>query len=357
VGVRSAKTSRIEAEESLQELESLAKSAGAQVVVSEILPLDRPNPAILLGKGKIPLLQEQVSRNKIDIVLFDEALAPIQQRNWEEFLQVKVIDRTALILDIFAQRAKTREGQLQVELAQANYLLPRLTGKGVLLSRLGGGIGTRGPGETKLEVDRRRIRMRIQHLQQELESVRQARALQRQGRQEKGLPIVALVGYTNAGKSTLFNRLTGANIRVEDRLFSTLDPTLRRLRLSEEQTVILSDTVGFIRKLPHLLVEAFRATLEEVIQATLLLHVVDISSPEVEEQIQAVQEVLKEIGAGDKPSLLVWNKIDSLVNSYPSERMERKWGEGVMVSAKLGQNLHALKERIAVLLTMRTERW
>lgn len=204
-------------------------------------------------------------------------------------------------------------------------------------------------------MDRRRIRIRIQYLQQELERVRQARSLQRRGRQEKGLPIIALVGYTNAGKSTLFNRLTGANIRVEDRLFSTLDPTLRRLRLSEEQTVILSDTVGFIRKLPHLLVEAFRATLEEVIQATLLLHVVDISSPEIEEQIRAVHEVLKEIGAGDKPSLLVWNKIDRLVDSYPSERMERKWGEGVMVSAKRGQGLDLLKQRVASLLTIGME--
>ncbi len=257
------------------------------------------------------------------------------------------MDRTALILDIFAQRAKTREGQLQVELAQANYLLPRLTGKGVSLSRLGGGIGTRGPGETKLEMDRRQIRTRIGYLQRELERVRQARSLQRRRRQEKGLPMVALVGYTHAGKSTLFNQLTGARISVEDRLFSTLDPTLRRLRLNEKQTVVLSDTVGFIRKLPHLLVEAFRATLEEVVQATLILHVVDASSQEVEEQIQAVQEVLKEIGTGDKPSLIVWNKIDNLKNAHPSERMERKWGEGVEISAKLGQNLHILKQKIA----------
>lgn len=314
------------------------------MVSSEIFPLLRPDPATLLGKGKVPLIQQRVLEGSIDLVIFDESLTPAQQRNWEEALQVKVIDRTSLILDIFAQRAKTREGKLQVELAQMNYLLPRLVGKGILLSRLGGGIGTRGPGETQLEMDRRQVRTRIARLKRQLEKVRQSRALQRARRQEQGLPIVALVGYTNAGKSTLFNQMTGAHIRSDSRLFSTLDPTLRRVRVGRDLTFILSDTVGFIRKLPHLLVEAFRATLEEVTEATLILHVVDASSPEALEHIGAVRQVLREIEADRKPVLRVWNKIDLLHDPNALERFNRN---GTSVSALKGEGIDRLKQQVA----------
>ncbi|SHE28236.1 GTP-binding protein HflX [Desulfofundulus australicus DSM 11792] len=338
-----------EVEESLEELARLADTAGAQVVGRVVQRARRPDPATFLGRGKV---REEIApacrELGVDLVICDHELSPAQVRNLEEELGVRVIDRTQLILDIFARRARTREGRLQVELAQLEYLYPRLTGRGTELSRLGGGIGTRGPGETKLETDRRRIKRRITDLRRELEEVRRHRALLRARRQGVPLTLVSLVGYTNAGKSTLLNALTGAGVPAEDKLFATLDPTTRRLVLPNNEMVLLTDTVGFIRRLPHHLVAAFRATLEEVVEADLLLHVVDVSSPDYPDQVKAVEKVLASLGAGEKPTILVYNKIDRLT-------AEETWllptgRPAVAVSALTGRGLDELRRLIMEVL-------
>ena len=301
-----------DAEESLAELATLVDSAGATVAGSMIQARKSLDSATLVGSGKVKEIKTKVEADEISTVVFDNELTPTQLRNLERQLDVKVIDRTQLILDIFARRARTREGQLQVELAQLNYLLPRLAGRGTQMSRLGGGIGTRGPGETQLETDRRRIASRIAKLKAEIERVRATRGVQRSQRQAVPLSTISLVGYTNAGKSTLFNRLTGAGVLADAKMFATLDPTVRQIRLPSQRRVLLSDTVGFIRNLPTTLVEAFRATLEEVTAAALLLHVVDATSPTAAEHPAHVMNVLGEIGAENTPQILVLNKADRL---------------------------------------------
>jgi GTP-binding protein HflX len=296
----------------MQELSALAESAGAEVLESVLQTRRAPDAATLIGSGKVHELAAAAKGLQAALVVFDHELSGVQQRNLEKVFDCKVVDRTQLILDIFARRARTREGQLQVELAQLNYLLPRLTGRGAAMSRLGGGIGTRGPGETQLETDRRRIGRRLRKIERDLESVRGARGIQRRQRQGVPLLTLALVGYTNAGKSTIFNRLTGAGVLADARLFATLDPTVRALSLPSRRRVLLSDTVGFIRQLPTTLVKAFRATLEEVTEASLLLHLVDAASPLAGRHCAHVQEVLAEIGAGQTPQLLILNKTDLL---------------------------------------------
>jgi GTP-binding protein HflX len=296
----------------LEELTRLAETAGAAVVGAVVQRRTRPDPATFVGRGKVEEILTRVRETGADLVIFDEELSAAQQRNLERRLDTKVLDRTALVLDIFAQRARTREGRLQVELAQMTYLLPRLAGRGVVLSRLGGGIGTRGPGETKLESDRRRIRARITDLQRAIATMRQHRRLQRQVRHEAALSVVALVGYTNAGKSSLLNSLTDANVMTADKLFATLDPTVRKVLLPNHRPVLFVDTVGFIQKLPHDLVAAFRATLEEVIDADLLVHVIDGSHPRWFGQVTAVEEVLHELGAEATPRINAVNKVDRI---------------------------------------------
>ena len=326
-----------EVEENLAELAELATDAGLHVVDTFVQRRSYPEPGTFIGKGKALELAEIVDED--GIVIFDDELSPAQQGNLSDLIDAPVIDRTQLILDIFAQRAQSNEGKIQVELAQLNYLLPRLMGKGKALSRLGGGIGTRGPGETKLETDRRRIRKRISDLKEELEKVKQTRNLQRQGRVSTAVPVVALVGYTNAGKSTLLRTLTGSDVYVADQLFATLDPTIRRWDLTDGRWVYLSDTVGFIRKLPHTLVAAFQATLEEVLHADLLLHVVDASHPQSLEQKAAVEEVLKEIGA-TQPIIAVYNKIDLVSHSVEVPEPDQS------ISAKTGAGLESLTETV-----------
>jgi len=295
---------------SLIELKRLAETAGAGVAGSLSQKRIKPDQKYFIGSGKVEELKAMAVSRSANLVVFDHELSPSQERNLEEALSIKVIDRTELILDIFAQHAKSREGKLQVELAQSSFMLTRLTGHGVLMSRLGGGIGTRGPGETKLEYDRRRIRKRISQLKEEIEKVRKERFLKREKRRHSRIPVAAIVGYTNAGKSTLINALTGAGVLVEDKLFATLDPTIRRLYLPSGKIILITDTVGFIQKLPHQLVASFRATLEELSEADLLLHVVDISLPYFEKQIAAVYSVLEELGCITKPILTILNKID-----------------------------------------------
>jgi GTPase len=339
-------------EESLEELKALADTAGAAVEETVIQARPAPDAATLIGSGKVEELSNLVARLKADVVLFDSELTPTQQRNLENALHCKILDRTQLILDIFARRARTREGQLQVELAQLNYLLPRLTGRGVEMSRLGGGIGTRGPGETQLETDRRKIHGRIKKLSDELEHVRTGRSTQRRQRQSVPLETIALVGYTNAGKSTLFNRLTGAAVTADSRMFATLDPTVRHITLPSHRKVLLSDTVGFIRNLPTTLVKAFRATLEEVVEASLLLHVVDASSPYAPHQTAHVLKVLAEIGADQTRQILVLNKMDQAVEAGedPGSLAQRILGEvpgpigleAIPVSGRTGAGFEAL---------------
>jgi GTPase len=300
---------------SLAEFEELARSAGAEIAATLMQRRPRPDPATLVGGGKLEEIEGVIASTNADLVLFDHDLSPSQLRNLEAKLPCRVIDRTQLILDIFARHARTREGQLQVELAQLEYQLPRLAGRGKAMSQLGGGIGTRGPGETQLETDRRKINLRIDHVKEQLESVRRIRRQQRQRREAVPVPVVALVGYTNAGKSTLFNALTEAGVLESSRMFATLDPKLRQLQLPSRRKILLSDTVGFIRNLPHTLVTSFRATLEEVERAELLLHVRDASSPLVEEQKAQVEKVLAELDVSKKPVIEVLNKIDLLEDS------------------------------------------
>ena len=326
----------------LEELKSLAETAQA-VPVSQVLQFrDRIDPAWYIGRGKAEEIARMAEENEADLVIFDQELSPAQLRNLEELIPCKVIDRTQLILDIFAQRARTKEGKIQVELAQLKYLLPRLAGKGKAMSRLGGGIGTRGPGEKKLETDRRHIRRQISVLTKQLAEIKKHRKLHQERRKKNGIPQVALVGYTNAGKSTLLNQLTGAGVLSENRLFATLDPTSRQLVLPSGKEVILTDTVGFIRQLPHHLIAAFRSTLEQVKEADLLLHVVDASHPEAMEQVEAVEQVLADLNAADIPVLMVWNKAD---------RLERRVPEGwdpdhLLISAFNEQDLNRLKARV-----------
>ena len=335
----------VAAEDSLRELRELTISAGARVVGEALQRSPEPEPATLLGRGKVHEVRTQARAASADLVIFDHDLTPTQLRNLEKLLDLKVIDRTQIILDIFARRARSREGQLQVELAQLNYLLPRLSGHGTVLSRLGGGIGTRGPGEQQLEYDRRRIRRRIRILTEGIDRVRSQRALHRAHRRDQNLHIVALVGYTNAGKSTLFNALTAAGVVTSSRMFATLDTTVRAMVLDSHRMALLSDTVGFIRKLPPHLVAAFRATLEELDEARVLLHVTDASDPQCAAQDAAVEALLEDLGVASTPRLHVWNKIDLLA---PGERRRVGGSErDIAVSAASGEGLDILRQRIA----------
>ena len=344
VAVRLAGKSMGEVEDSLSELEKLANSAGAQVVGQVVQERRSPDPRFFIGEGKALDLKRSY-QDRADMIIFDSDLSGSQQRNLEDLSEMRIIDRSGLILDIFAQRARTREGKAQVELAQLEYLLSRLVGGHPFLSRLGGGIGTRGPGETKLESDRRRIRRRMDYIRKSLEGVRRTREIMRRNRRRRHFPIISLVGYTNAGKSTLFNALTRAHAEVKDRLFATLDPTVRRIYLPGGKQALLFDTVGFIRNLPHQLVHAFRATLEELLSADLLLHVVDASHPDRDGQITAVKEILGEIGAASKPALLVYNKIDRL----DAHEGSCFWGIGkerILISALTGKGIEDLRAHI-----------
>ena len=324
----------------------LAEAAGAQVVGTVLQERERRDPATLIGKGKVVEVAALAEEQGAELVLFDEELSPAQHRNVEEGVGRKVLDRTQLILDIFARRARTKEGRLQVELAQLEYLLPRLAGKGILLSRLGGGIGTRGPGETKLETDRRRIRNRISALKGDIDKVRRTRATRRLGRERGETPVVALVGYTNAGKSTLFTALTHAETVASSQLFMTLDPLVRKAKLGGAAEALVIDTVGFIQKLPHKLVAAFRATLEEVLHADLLLHVMDASAEDMEERAGAVEEVLREIGATLRPRLVVLNKADRL-DAQRGLSLRGARPDAVLVSALTGEGLPTLRSVLA----------
>ncbi|HKC00527.1 MAG TPA: GTPase HflX [Terriglobales bacterium] len=353
-------SSDFSSEESLDELRSLAASAGAQIAGEFTQRRDRPDPATLIGKGKLEEIAGAAASVSADVILFDHDLSPSQQRNIERVVHTRVIDRTQLILDIFARHARTREGQLQVELAQLEYMLPRLAGRGVEMSQLGGGIGTRGPGETQLETDRRKIYRRVRHMKQQIENVRRIRAQQRQRRESVPVATVALVGYTNAGKSTLFNALTKSNVTASSRMFATLDPTIRGAELPSKRKVLFSDTVGFIRHLPHTLVSAFRATLEEVQRATLIMQVSDASSPVSAEQDAQVESVLKELEADKKPRLKVMNKIDLLLPKQRESLRDSDLGDNdqiIHVSAAKGIGLSTLLDRIdAVLEGDRPER-
>ncbi|MBA7515479.1 GTPase HflX [subsurface metagenome] len=333
-------------EESLEELAFLTSSANAEVTCQTTQRRERIDPACFIGRGKASEIKNLCAEQEITTVIFDDDLSPAQQRNLEEIIKCKVIDRTRLILDIFASRARTQEGKLQVELAQLTYLLPRLTGKGVTLAQQVGGIGVRGPGEKKLEYDRRRVEERISKLQKEINKVSEHREQQRQRRQRVPLPIIAIVGYTNSGKTTLLNTLTSSHVFVEDKLFSTLDPTIRGLILPNKEKVLLVDTVGFIHKLPHQLVAAFRATLEEVTSSDLLLHIVDTSHPEFKKQIVAVEKVLQELDALGKPTITIFNKMDLIKNKPLLPRLKRKYKDSINISAKKGWGLDRLYDRI-----------
>jgi GTP-binding protein HflX len=352
-GRQGGRGTRWSGEASLEELVLLADTAGAEVVGTTVQRLEHPNPATYIGKGKVEEVVSQRAPTEYTTVIFDDELSPSQQRNLEKELDVKVLDRTALILDIFAQHARTREGRLQVELAQHEYILPRLRGQWSHLERLEGRIGTRGPGETQLETDRRLIRNKISALKRQIEQVRQQRALHRRQRARQGVPVVSLVGYTNAGKSTLMHALSGADVLVEDRLFATLDPVTRRIHLPSGDGVLLTDTVGFIQKLPTQLVAAFRATLEEMEEAALLLHVIDITHPDAQRQARTVEETLGDLRLRERPRLTVLNKADRLGLEDGRRKVEEEmtpvpeWAaDAIVVSAAKGWGLDGLRERI-----------
>jgi GTP-binding protein HflX len=346
VGLIAGRSRRLEAERSLEELAGLAQAAGAEVVLRVLQERQRPDPSTFLGAGKIDTLAASCAETRVDVVIVDQELSPAQVRHMEEILDRKVIDRTQLILDIFARRARTREGKLQVELAQLKYLLPRLAGSGTALSRLGGGIGTRGPGETKLETDRRRIRTRIHAVSGDIEHVRKRRAQLRERRQKAAVPTVSLVGYTNAGKTTLFNVLTHADAQASDALFVTLDPLVRQLSLPDSRELLVSDTVGFIDRLPHALVAAFRATLEEVAEADLAVHVIDAAAPDRDRRMGAVRQVLEEVGARDVPVLDVYNKCD-LLTPIERQRLRDADPASLVISASTGEGVDDLVDTLA----------
>ena len=352
IGLEKEGVSKWDLRDSMEELRELANSAGAEVVDTVTQKLSKPTAPYYIGRGKAELIKESIQHQKVTSVIFNDELSPAQGRNLENLLARKVLDRTQLILDIFAQRARSREGRLQIELAQLQYLLPRLTRMWHHLSRQTGGIGTRGPGETQLEVDRRRVQERIARLERELESVRKTRTVQREGRKRHQWPVAAVVGYTNAGKSTLLNLLTGADLVAEDKLFATLDPTTRSFVLPNKQRVLLTDTVGFLRKLPHTLIESFKATLEEVHEADLLIHVVDLSHARVDEQMAAVDSVIKELDAFGKQTLIVFNKIDNLDPPSPgygaagnrelAKAYVQRFPGSVAISARTGEGVGEL---------------
>ena len=346
IGLEKEGVSKWDLRDSMEELRELASSAGAEVVDTVTQKLQRPTAPYYIGKGKAELIKDSFQHQHVTSVIFDDELSPAQGRNLENLLSRKVLDRTQLILDIFAQRARSREGRLQIELAQLQYLLPRLTRMWHHLSRQTGGIGTRGPGETQLEVDRRRVQERIARLERELEEVRKTRAVQRQGRKRHQWPTAAVVGYTNAGKSTLLNLLTGADVVTEDRLFATLDPTTRSLTLPNKQRLLLTDTVGFLRKLPHTLIESFKATLEEVSEADLLVHVVDLSHSRIDEHMTAVDAVIKELDAFGKQTVIVFNKIDTAENPELVDSYLKRFPGSVAISARTGAGVSALVQAL-----------
>src|SRR5688500_7866358 len=355
VGLVTGGARRIDAEHSLEELGGLADAAGARVVLRVLQDRPKPDSATFLGSGKVEVLAQAAAETGVDLVIVDSELSPAQLRQIEEAVGRAVVDRTQLILDIFARRARTKEGKLQVELAQLKYLLPRLVGSSTALSRLGGGIGTRGPGETKLETDRRRIRVRIQSIQREIDHVRQRRSQLRERRHKQSVPTVALVGYTNAGKTTLFNRLTNETAVASNALFVTLDPLVRQVKLPDRRELLISDTVGFIDRLPHALVAAFRATLEEVAEADLALHVIDAASPDRERHIAAVRRVLEEVGAAEVPIIEVYNKVDAIT---PDERRRLRDADpaAALISATKGDGVGELLQMLASRLALDTRR-
>ena len=356
IGLDRPGTDRWAANDSLDELRELAESAGVSVLDKLTQKRDAPSAPTFVGKGKVAEIAALCQKLAANTVIFDDDLSPAQGRNLGEILgpTIKVIDRTELILDIFAQRARTREGKIQVELAQLEYMLPRLTGMWTHLSRQRAGVGARGPGETQLETDRRHVQEKITRLQRQLEEVRKNRRIERSGREKLHWPRVSIIGYTNSGKSTLMNKLTDAGVLAEDKLFATLDPTTRKHRLPNNQNILLSDTVGFLRKLPHHLVESFKATLEETTEADLLLHVVDVTHPQVYEQIAAVAVVLNELNAGLKPVVVALNKIDRIGEDRSVvERLQREHSGSVEISAKCGTNLDVLQDEIALRLSDR----
>jgi GTP-binding protein HflX len=355
VGLIAGRARRLDAERSLDELAGLAEAAGATVVLRVLQERPKPDPSMFLGAGKIVTLGASCAETDTDVVIFDSELTPAQLKHIEAAVDRKIVDRTQLILDIFARRARTREGKLQVELAQLKYLLPRLAGSGAALSRLGGGIGTRGPGETKLETDRRRIRTRIHAVSEDIEHVRQRRAQLRERRHKASVPTVALVGYTNAGKTTLFNVLTRSAAEASNALFVTLDPLVRQVRLPDNRELLVSDTVGFIDRLPHALVAAFRATLEEVADADLMLHVIDASAPDRDRRVGAVHQVLQEVGATDVPALDVYNKCDA-ITADERRRLQDQHPEALCISALRSEGLDEVIETIASRLALDVRR-